>query len=202
MSYRAHKLLGRYLGKWPLMVPPQKKYILKALSSHIGHIMKNKQNTSVFFLVRDKLRIRPRRRRRWRRRRKMLNTTSIPILSGILKVSPPQMSGNPREGGVAMVVSAFGELKEIRECCNLQAHIVFFMRDMRFNCVVKFSDGYRGWEGCVCFLWIGVRIFGEIWASLTILPSGESSSKRYLISYHFRTCFWKRTAQALLWCIT
>ena len=47
-----------------------------------------------------------------------------------------------------MVVSASGKLKKIRECCNfvynLQAHIVFFMRDMRFNCVGRFSDGYRG----------------------------------------------------------
>ena len=24
----------------------------------------------------------------------------------------------------------------------LQAHIVIFMRDMRYNCVVRFSDGY------------------------------------------------------------
>ena len=42
-----------------------------------------------------------------------------------------------------MVVFASGELKEIRECCNfvynLQAHIVFFMCDMRYNCVVRFS---------------------------------------------------------------
>ena len=47
-----------------------------------------------------------------------------------------------------MVVSASGELKKIRECCNfvynLQAHIAFFMRDMRYDCVVRFSDGYRG----------------------------------------------------------
>ena len=55
-----------------------------------------------------------------------------------------------------MVVFAYGELKKIRECCNfvynLQAHIVFSMCDMRYNCVVRFSDGYRGSEGCVCFL--------------------------------------------------
>ena len=47
-----------------------------------------------------------------------------------------------------MVVFASGELKKIRECCNvvynLQAHIVFFMCDRRYNCIVRFSDGYRG----------------------------------------------------------
>ena len=92
-----------------------------------------------------------------------------------------------------VVVSASGELKKIRECCNFVSNLqALFMRDMRFNCVARFSDGYRGWEGCVCFLWTGVRIFGEIWASLTILPSGESSSKRYSIPYHFRTCFLKK----------
>ena len=39
-------------------------------------------------------------------------------------------------------------LKKIEECCNfvdnLQADIVFFMRDMSYNCVVRFSDRYRG----------------------------------------------------------
>ena len=45
------------------------------------------------------------------------------------------------------VVSDSGELKKYRiECCNcvdnLQAHIVFFMRDMRYNSVVRFSDRY------------------------------------------------------------
>ena len=47
-----------------------------------------------------------------------------------------------------LVVFASDELKKIRKCCNfvynLQAHIVFFMCDMRYNCVVRFSDGYRG----------------------------------------------------------
>ena len=87
----------------------------------------------------------------------------------------------------------------IRECCNfvynLQVHIVLFMGDMRYNCVVRFSGRYRGGgEIDVSFLWIGVKRFGEIWASLTFLPSSESSSKRYLIAYYFQTCFWKRTA--------
>ena len=47
-----------------------------------------------------------------------------------------------------MVVSASGKLNKIRECCNfvynLQAHVVFFLRDMRYNRVVRFSDGHRG----------------------------------------------------------
>ena len=47
-----------------------------------------------------------------------------------------------------MVVFASGELKKIRECCsfvyNLQAHIVFFMRDMRYNCVVEIFGWLQG----------------------------------------------------------
>ena len=47
-----------------------------------------------------------------------------------------------------MVVSASVDLKKIQECCNvvdnMQAHIVFFMREMRYNCVMRFSGGYRG----------------------------------------------------------
>ena len=36
-----------------------------------------------------------------------------------------------------------------------------------------------------------VNRFKNIWASLTFLPSSGSSLKRYLIVYHFRTCFLK-----------
>ena len=44
-----------------------------------------------------------------------------------------------------MVVSASGEIKKYGNFVyNLQAHIVFFMCDMGYNCVVRFSDGYRG----------------------------------------------------------
>ena len=40
-------------------------------------------------------------------------------------------------------------LKKIQECCNcvdnLQAYIVFFMRDIHeLYCIVRFSDGHRG----------------------------------------------------------
>ena len=42
--------------------------------------VKNKQNSSVTFLVRAEFLIRP-----WRRSKIMLNTTSIPILSGMPK---------------------------------------------------------------------------------------------------------------------
>ena len=45
-----------------------------------------------------------------------------------------------------LVVSVSGELEKIRECSNfvynLQEKIVFFLRDIRYNCVVSFSDGY------------------------------------------------------------
>ena len=52
-----------------------------------------------------------------------------------------------------MVVSASDNLKKIQECFNfvdnLQAHIVFFMLDSRYNCVVNFRSEIRG-EKDVC----------------------------------------------------
>ena len=47
-----------------------------------------------------------------------------------------------------MVVSASGELRKIQECCNyvdkLLTHTVFVICEMRYNCYVRFSDGYVG----------------------------------------------------------
>ena len=93
------------------------------------------------------------------------------------------------------VVPPSGELKKIQECCNcvdnLQAHIVFFMRDIRHNCVVRFRmDTFVSFLGFrmntfVSFLGMGVRIFREIWTKLTFLPTWEGS------------CFWKRTVISL-----
>ena len=41
------------------------------------------------------------------------------------------------------------------------------------------------------FLWKSIRIIGQIWASLTVLSTRESSSKRYLIAYYLWTCYFK-----------
>ena len=69
-----------------------------------------------------------------------------------------------------MVVFASGELQQIRECCNfvynLQAHIVFFMCDMRYNCVLRFSDGYRGGGGVRRMCVFSVNRRKNIWGDL------------------------------------
>ena len=51
-----------------------------------------------------------------------------------------------------LVVFASGELKNYGNApilCIICKTFVFFMRDMRYKCVVRFSDGYRG-EKDVC----------------------------------------------------
>ena len=53
-------------------------------------------------------------------------------------------------------------------------------------------------RGFVPFLGMGARIFREIWAKWTFLPTWERNSKRRKLAYHFQSSFLKKDSLGFL----